>query len=152
MTDLKPGRAKAVLDRRLKTVRLARDLGNYLDGWKKKYESYIKRLFEGQGADSYQGSGVSATYKPTPRSALDPLKVMNTYPLDDLAKKDLLSIGKEDFMAAYGLSDEQVEPYMTDGGSTKRLDIRVEPLAASRFKRQLGSLMRSFETRKKKKH
>ncbi|MFA4820045.1 MAG: hypothetical protein WC613_03760 [Candidatus Aenigmatarchaeota archaeon] len=151
MTDLKPGRAKAVLDRSLKKARLARDLGNYLEGWKKKYEAYIKGLFEGQSADSYQGNGVSATYKSTPSRALDPVKLMVDYPLDDLAEKGLLSIGTEAFTSAYGLSEGQIEPYMTAGGPTKRLDITVEPPAAGRFKRQLGSIVRSFQTRKPRK-
>ncbi|HIG97142.1 MAG TPA: hypothetical protein HA230_02245 [Candidatus Aenigmarchaeota archaeon] len=151
MTELKPGRAKAVLDRSLKKARLARDLGNYLEGWKKKYETYIKGLFEGQGADSYTGNGVSATYRSTPRDAVDPMRVMKNYSPNDLAERGLLSIGKEDFMAAYSLSDEQIKPYLTAGGPAKRLDITVEPPAAGRFKRQLGSIVRSFQTRKPRK-
>src|SRR3989338_3231412 len=151
MTELKPGRAKAVLDRSLKKAKLARDMGNYLEGWKKKYEAYVKGLFEGQGADSYTGTGVSATYKSTPQRALDPMRVMKDYDSDDLAERGLLTIGKDAFMTEYGLSAEQVEPYMTDVGPTKRLDIRVDPPAAGRFKRQLGSVVRSFQNRKPKK-
>lgn len=150
MTELRPGRAKPVLDRRLRMVRLARDLGNYLEGWKKKYESYIKGLFDAQKADSYQGTGISATYKSTPRRSLDPLAVVKDYPLGDLAERGLVSIEISGFLEAYRLTEDDLEPYLTGEGTSKRLDIRVEPPATGKLKRQLGSFMRNFEAKKKK--
>ncbi len=151
MTQLKPGRQRAVLDRRLRMVRLARDLGNYIERWKKKYEAYIKSLFEAQNADAYQGSGVSATYTSVPRRSLDPLAVVKDYPLKDLSERGLVSIGMEGFCDAYGLKEGDLTRYLSGEGSTKRLDITVESAAAGRFKRKLATLMRGFEANRKKK-